>query len=1566
MSDPGAAFPGTSEMARLMRARDWKRSATGSPEAWPAELRAAVQLCLSSRFPIVIWWGEDLRLLYNDAYIPALGELKHPALDSPAREVWSEIWHIIGPQLTGVMRTGEATWSTDVLLPMNRNGFLEETYWTYSYSPIWSADGTVAGVFTPCAETTEQVVAERRLRTLHRLGEAASGESVEQACTLAVEAMSHDPADIPFARIYLTDTADPTRARAVADTSGGADPGPAYIDLGAGGGWPGAAARDDDAPALVGRDPGGARVSLHALRSPTEREPVGYLVAGVSPARAFDEGYETFLSLVAKQAATLIASAAALEGARGRAEALAELDRAKTTFFSNVSHEFRTPLTLLLAPLEEARDASAALEGEPLELAHRNGLRLLRLVNTLLDFSRIEAGRVDAAFEPVELGGLTAELAVSFRAVMERGGVSLVIDAEPLPEPVFVDRDMWDKIVLNLLSNAFKHTFAGAVTVRVTLRGDVVEMAVGDTGIGIADDEIPRLFERFHRVPSVRARSHEGTGIGLSLVDELVRQHGGTIEVTSALGHGSVFTVRIPRGSDHLPSELVGAGRGPGATALGPVPFVEEAARWLGDEIPDAPPGIDDARPRGGGRSRILLADDNADMRQFLIRLLGARHEVEAVADGVAALAAARREPPALVISDVMMPGLDGLELVRALRDEPETRLVPVVLLSARSGEEATIDGLEAGADDYLEKPFSAHELLARVNAHLALGDARREAAARDRLLADASLALDATIGVDQRLRAVAALLTGVLADMCVIYLREEGGLRRAAVSHADPALLDDLRDFPGPSARIRRIVEEGTSELISEVTDEHLREGARDAGEIEGLRRVAPGSYCGVPIIVRGAGIGAIALGRSSASDPLTPAHLALAEELGRRVGLAVDNARLYERAQRSARVEADRAQALAELQNLTAALSEALTPSAVAGALIDIGLPLLGGVAGGLMVIDDDARVLRSVHLGGYPDGSADQEWRIPLAERTPLTDAVRHRAIRFAESSDEAVRRWPSMAAFRTAHALEGALAAVPIVSGGRALGALAVRYPETGPLGADARRLLETVARLTGPALLRSSHYILQHSVAETLQRSLLPLRLPSVAGLSIAAGYTAAGEGIEAGGDWYDAIELPGGRLALMVGDVVGRGPRAAAVMGQLRSALRAFASDRRDGPGEIVANLSRFASTIDGADVATACYAELDLARGRLRYVCAGHPPPLVLTADGGTHYLEGGRGVPLGVRDHGEAYAEGEADIPAGATVVLYTDGLVERRGRTIDVGFGELAAAVARRRSLAPSDVTDGILAELGGSGDDCALLICRIDPPARTLEIAVEADARELRTVRAELREWLAGLGVPPADVEDVVLASGEALANSVEHGHRSRGAGAVRLRAAVDATGSELDLEVVDDGRWRTPPADPGDRGRGFALMRALMDGVEIAHDDRGTRIAMRRRLHPGRIPPSPLPARPGDDAAIDGPSGSVLRLEGDIDASNAADLMRDLAAPDTRVTTVDLTGVAVLGSAGIQLLFAAARRLRDRGETLEIVAAPGSLSHRLLELTDLGSLCAVRSPGAGPAPGGSSG
>jgi signal transduction histidine kinase/DNA-binding response OmpR family regulator len=404
---------------------------------------------------------------------------------------------------------------------------------------------------------------------------------------------------------------------------------------------------------------------------------------------------------------------------------LAELDVAKTAFFSNISHEFRTPLTLMLGPLEdalaEARPDQAPSSRMRLETIHRNALRLLKLVNTLLDFARIEAGRTTANFEPVDLALFTAELASTFRSAVERGGLALTVDCPHLPEPVYVDREMWEKVMLNLLSNAFKHTFQGGITVRLRQAGDAITVSVEDTGVGIPAEEMPRLFERFHRVQGAVSRSHEGTGIGLSLVRELVQLHGGTVQVESEPGTGSRFTVTLKRGSAHLPANSVRqpANATPGRTAAA---YVQEALQWL----PAEAHAETEPASGNGDRPRILWADDNADMREYVRRLLLGSYEVTAVSDGQAALESALASPPDLVLSDMMMPRLDGAGLLKGLRADDRTRHLPVILLSARAGEEAAVEGLGAGADDYLVKPFAARELLARVRSHVQLARERR------------------------------------------------------------------------------------------------------------------------------------------------------------------------------------------------------------------------------------------------------------------------------------------------------------------------------------------------------------------------------------------------------------------------------------------------------------------------------------------------------------------------------------------------------------------------------------------------------------------------------------------------------------------------------------------------------------------------------------------------------------------------------------------------------------------------------------------------------------------------
>jgi signal transduction histidine kinase len=490
------------------------------------------------------------------------------------------------------------------------------------------------------------------------------------------------------------------------------------------------------------------RAVVLPMARPGQAQVAGFFVAGVSPRQPLDDAYRGFFDLVAGQVATAVANARAYEDERARAEALAELDRAKTTFFSNVSHEFRTPLTLMLGPLEDLLGKSLAPETRAqLEVVGRNGQRLLKLVNTLLDFSRIEAGRARAHYEPTDVAAFTADLAAVFRSSIEKAGLRLVVDCPPLGSPAYLDRDMWEKIVLNLVSNAFKFTFAGEIAVRVARVDDDssdgwVELTVRDTGVGIPESELPHVFERFHRVEGAQRRTHEGTGIGLALVSELAKLHGGAARVASVEGEGTTFTVAIPMGAAHLPDGRVSSAppgpAGTGAGSLAPGLFADEAASWLSGTEPDesADSALSGAGerpsplPGGAARARVLLADDNADMRQYLSRLLGAQFDVDVVGDGVEALEALRARGADLVVSDVMMPRLDGLGLVREVRADERLRQTPVILLSARAGEEARMEGMAAGADDYLTKPFSGRELGARAAAHIELAKVRRSAEA--------------------------------------------------------------------------------------------------------------------------------------------------------------------------------------------------------------------------------------------------------------------------------------------------------------------------------------------------------------------------------------------------------------------------------------------------------------------------------------------------------------------------------------------------------------------------------------------------------------------------------------------------------------------------------------------------------------------------------------------------------------------------------------------------------------------------------------------------------------------
>ncbi len=751
---------GGGDMGKLIQSMDWSKTPLGPIESWPQSLKTAVSICLASNFPICLVWGHGHVQIYNDGYRPVCGAMHPHSMGQDFTECWASAWNVIGESFHRAL-AGESSYLENQRIFLNRNGYNEESFFTFSFSPIRDETSGIGGLLHPAVEQTEKMLSERRTGTLRELTtRIAEAKSVEDVFKISAQVFTENNLDVSFLLLYQVNT-DGTTIRLIANAGLATETAasPLIVEIQDASFWPFREAANmrrgiqvDELEKTFGPLPcepypeSPKTAFVLPINPPGTERPSAFLVAGMSARLPLTEVYQNFFDLVSSSITAAVANAQAYEEERKRAEALAKIDHAKTVFFSNVSHEFRTPLTLMLGPLEDllAKDKNLILpeNREMLIVAHRNALRLQKLVNTLLDFSRIEAGRVQASYRPTDLPKLTSELASNFRSAIEKAGLKLTVDCRSLSKPVYIDHDMWEKIVLNLLSNAFKHTFEGEIKVAIRQSGDKVILTIKDTGIGVPPDQLLQLFERFHRVENARSRTHEGSGIGLALVNELVKLHGGIITAESIVDAGTTFTVSIPSGKSHLPEDRIEAESILTSKTIGIQSFTEEALRWLPEEdrinlsvssseldlVSQDSEGVWQGTSPGDNRkARIILADDNADMRDYIRRLLLPHCDVEAVQDGEAALNAARRQTPDLVLSDVMMPKMDGFKFLSAFRNDPNLQSIPVILLSARAGGDAKIEGLQAGADDYLTKPFSAHELLARVKTNLDLARLRRE-----------------------------------------------------------------------------------------------------------------------------------------------------------------------------------------------------------------------------------------------------------------------------------------------------------------------------------------------------------------------------------------------------------------------------------------------------------------------------------------------------------------------------------------------------------------------------------------------------------------------------------------------------------------------------------------------------------------------------------------------------------------------------------------------------------------------------------------------------------------------
>jgi len=1800
--------PGTARARH--RTVDWTATSLGPVSTWSAGLRTMARTVLASRFPMILFWGPDYVQIYNDAFGPSLGA--KAAAGRPGRESWAEIWDFVHGQFQSVRDSGIAAYDVDLLIEMDRLGFVEETYFTYSYSSVYGEDGEFAGILCTTTETTERVLAERRLDTLSALAAAGTGvRTANEAAARVTEALGHNSHDVPFALLYLVHEGPDGGGLAVLAGRAGLPDGdpaaPTRFELGGaddlwsldrvlGTGPDGSAPVELDD--LAGRFPGlvagpwperPTSALLLPLRPLTEGQPSGVLVAGLSSRLAMDGRYRGFLDLVATRVAAGLGDAHTRETEHRRIEMMTALDLAKTEFFTGVSHEFRTPLTLILGPLQQLRNRidDPELRAE-LDTVRRNGQRLGRLVDSLLDFSRAEAGRADARFEPTDLRAATEELASTFRSAMSRAGLAYEVLCDDLAEPVYLDRSLWEQIVLNLLSNALKYTLTGSVTVRLNRRDRRAELRVEDTGVGIPEVEMGRLFGRFQRVAQPHARSVEGSGIGLALARMLAELHGGTLTAASTEGTGSVFTVTIPFGRGHLPAEQVvevSAADRPGVGIRAPAAegYLAEALRWLPDDTRDT----GTTRGPAPNAGRVLVVDDNADMRDYLGRLL-AGHVVVSVGDGRSALEAARADPPDLVLSDVMLPGLDGIGLVRALRSDPATARLPVVLLSARADQRAAVEGLSAGADDYLVKPFSAAELLVRIEGHLRLGRARREGERWFRSMADAlptmvyvdepdlhrvfvnrawtefvgaergaddgtqwhryvhpddlpryrsarqaaeargegfeleyrlrradgryrwvldrgapiggltragghvggCLDIDTRYRAEQRQRVLAALgealARGISPDDRRSALAEtlvEQGLvdlvrlidieevRPVAYAARNPEHRPLLAAMRGPWSRGTVALERGQPMLVT-FDDHYPDDSALDPEQREIRRGLGMNSLALLPMTARGRLIGLMGCARSGASPELDGTDFELLVEIGERAAVELDNALLLEREQQTRlRLEL--------LQEATAALSAAATPSQVADVAVAQFGRLLDTAAVGVWELREDD-VLHALNLGGW-NPPPHQDWStVPVDATTPPSTAARLRqpvwltgradwrrdyphlekllvdrhgtpsvaampllvagscvgvisvgfreegrltpeergtALALADLCGQAIQRARLLAAenqarraaedlttvvgelsrattpaevctvmldyaaelgatggvvmlrdetgltmldgtipgaaarmsLDAAHPLASAArtgqpvwpavhptlawpehgptpdqdqdhlsvqVGVPLMAGWSVLGALGLRFDHERRVADPVlRSRILTVASQCAQALDRARLHQAEHEVAEVLQRSLLPGRLPRLSRLALAASYRPAAA--QAGGDWYELLPIGDSRIAMAVGDVVGHGPQAAAVMGQLRSALASILLEGHS-PAAALERLDRFARRVDGALGATCACLTLDWATGELRYASAGHPPVLLLEPPG-PRLLDEARGTVLGVR-HREPFAEAGTLIAPGTTVLLYTDGLVERSNEPLDAGLRRLSRIAMSLAAQEPAALTGGLADRmLDGPhlADDVAVVAVRLIPEPLRGVAPLDGDAPD--TVCQDADGWAELAGLPDHLVDQLHRALREMVGAACARAGGGPDTGCeYEIGRAVDGG---LDLVVRAGGRTeRSALAASGPPPRAPDLRPGAVGGTDV----RVGRTAGRRRdkriwslagdltpesVHSARITLGELISRPGD-------------------------LM------------IDLSATGYLGSAAISLLAEAADRAEHNGARLSVRVSRGSFAERAIEITGL--------------------
>jgi anti-anti-sigma factor len=1452
------------ELGRLIGEHDWAAGPLGPLPAWPGPLRVATGIVLQSPQPMLLSVGPDLVALYNDAFAAIAGRAHPAALGRSGVLGFADVWPVVGPAVERVLEDGTGVQVDEQPLVLHRGDAPEETHWTLTHSPVRDEDGEVLAVLTTTAETTGRVVAERRRESLRALADlsavrlAPDGHAVEHVTVAALDALAHNPHDVPFAAV----------CRPVAN-------GPRFRVAAAHGlpaGLPPLLAPDGSGPALELALRTGEQVVVRGLREgfpgafPAAHElgslspdtavvlplgadaPAGALVLGANPYRPLDDDQLAFLQAVGNQVSAALADASALDGVRDAAhrDGSAPSDEALSSALFQERERYRTLVTQ--APVG-------------IWVADRRGTTTF-VNDKIAQLWGRRAGELTGAGWADQVHPDDHEAAAAGWAAAVRGGT------------------VWDS------------------TYRI-----------------VAADGTVREVRTSAR--PLRDPAGEITGFLATTADITEERRAEQIRRDVATEHAA------RKASEASEARLRAMVQGLAAIV------------WEAEWRPDG--GAPDGHGQDGGGLRFTFVSDRAE------ELLG--HPAARWCDDPgfwpAMIHSEDRDEALAYARDRTAAGVDHDLTYRAVAIDGRVLWLHQVVHVVTDPDGA---------------PVAAQGLTVDVTEQKR---AERSAA----LLADTGRLVTQEGSAEERLGELARLVVHELGDAAVVALvGPDGMLRRTAVEHDHPGVAEVLRT--PTTTRLPPALAEALAPglpVVVPITEELIRSavvGSTVADRADATARIALGASNAlvVPLVVGDEVAGVLAFVNFGTGRYYHHAELDLAAELGRRASMMLTSGRRRSRERRLQQVSADLASAGSVLE---------------AARLLVARLPDFLGASAVSVYLADPERGLRLVHAAGYAAPVLGAYSTMRLDDPVPIAAAARTGEPVWIRNREEWARDWPKL----LDKAVAGdryAASALPLAAVGRVVGAIGLSFPTERIFPTDERDFVLGLVAQAAPAFERAAAADERRLIAETLQKSLLPPTLPRLDRLPLASRYLPGARGSQAGGDWYDVLPLDEGRVAIAVGDVVGQGARAAAIMGQLRSALSGYLLEGHD-PVQALERLDRFAGRVPDATGSTVACLVLDPETGELTWARAGHPPPLV-AGPNGCRLLEDATGTVLGVRAR-PPYTAGTATIAPGESIVLYTDGLVERRGELIDDGIDRLAAIAARHHALSPEALTDvlltGALAGTSSNGgtngspdpaDDVALIVARLVPAP--LRLVLPAEAPMLRELRAAVLAWAAAAGIEEDDVYDLQLAVGEAAANAVEHAYRDRPPGPMSVALARDPDGG-IDAHVSDEGSWRPIPDDKGYRGRGLELIRDVSAGMRLHHGTDGTEV--RFSLPPGHpsapagpataAPVAPGPPGPATLRIVGGAGNSgagTVEIRGELDLAGVRCIGDELlACADAGDTlTVDLRATTYLASAGVALLVEADRHVRSAGGRLRVLVSPDDLVRRALSLSGVDTMLEV--------------